>query len=178
MLRGNWLDDARRFDVDARIAAYGGVTRWRVSPKFERAYALVEFSDDTDIAALRLGATIDLGSPTIALAVSPTVSEALPVLAAVLGGAGRPAGIVSCERAVDALIIEWDLEKTSAGLILDSIDTELDRFHSGRVTELLTPLSDAWLSKIAAEGLECADIAPDRILEALVAQAGLGSADV
>jgi hypothetical protein len=58
-------------------------------------------------------------------------------------------------------------------LVFDLIDTELDRFHSGRRTELLTPLTETWLAKIAADGLQCPEIAPDRILETLVAKAGL-----
>ncbi|HEY3676649.1 MAG TPA: hypothetical protein VGK84_11725 [Candidatus Tumulicola sp.] len=169
---------ARRSEIDANIAARGGVARWRVTPKYDRTYALIEFPDGADPDGLVLDAAISMGAPTIALAVSPSVPEALPVLAGVLGGPGRPAGVVACERSGDALLVEWDLDRTSSALMLDLIDTELDRFHSGRVTELLTPLSDAWMSRVAAEGLQCPEIAPDRILETLVARAGFDNADV
>jgi hypothetical protein len=178
MLRGNSSGEARRSEIDANIAARGGVARWRVIPKLDRTYALVEFPDDADPDGLVPDAALATGMPIIALAVYPTVIEALPVLVEVLGGAGRPAGVVACERSGDAVVVEWDLERTSSALMLDLIDTELDRFHSGRVTELLSPLSDTWLSRIAAEGLQCPDIAPDRILETLIDRAGLGNAHV
>jgi hypothetical protein len=178
MLRGNSSGEARRSEIDANVTARGGVARWRVTPKFDRTYALLEFPDGADSDGSALDAMFSLGAPTIALAVSPTVTEALPVLTEVLGGRGRPAGVVACERSGHAVIVEWDLDRTPAALILDLIDTELDRFNAGRVTELLTPLSDVWLSRIAAEGLQCPDMAPDRMLETLIARAGLDNADV
>jgi hypothetical protein len=175
MLRANSLDEARRSEIDAAIVARGGVACWRNSPGVDRAYALIEFPDDVDLAGLVPDATLAIGAPTIALAVSPSVVEALPVLVDALGGPGRPSGVTDCALSGGAAIVEWDLERTPAALILDMIDAELDRFHSGRTTELLTPLSEDWLARIAAEGLACPDIAPDRILETLLARAGLTS---
>jgi hypothetical protein len=173
MLRANSLDDGRRAALEDGIAALGGAVRWRVSPRVDRTYALVELPDGATTNELPLDAAVAEGAPVIALAVSPTVAEALPLLVEVLGGPGRPSGVLACESAGGAAVIEWDLDRTSATVILDLIDTELARFHSGRTTELLTPLSETWQARIAADGLQCPEIAPDRILETLVAQARL-----
>jgi hypothetical protein len=173
MLRGNSLDVDRRAKIDAGIAVRGGATHWRVSQNIDRAYALVELPDDAVTTAIETDASFAEGAPIIALAVYPTVAEALPSLIEVFNGPGRPSGMLGCAASGGAAVLEWDLERTPATLVLDLIDTELDRFHSGRRTELLTPLTEAWLAKIAADGLQCLEIASDRILETLVTKAGL-----
>jgi hypothetical protein len=173
MLRGNSLDVDRRAAIDAGIAMRGGIANWRVSPDVDRAYALVELPDDGVTAAIATDASFTESAPIIALAVYPTVAEALPSLIEVLDGPGRPSGVIGCSASGAAAVLEWDLDRTPATLVLELIDTELDRFHSGRRTELLTPLTETWLAKIAADGLQCSEIAPDRILETLVAKAGL-----
>jgi hypothetical protein len=172
MLRANSLDDARRSNIDATIVARGGSACWRTSQKLDRTYALIEIPDDVDPAGLAFGAAIAVGAPTIALAVYPTVAEALPLLHEVFSGPARPSGVVDATLAGGAIVIEWDLDRTPVALVLDLIDAELDRFHSGRTTELLTPLSQAWMARIASDGLQCPDIQPDRILETLLTQAG------
>jgi hypothetical protein len=173
MLRGNSLDVDRRAAIDAGIAVRGGVAHWRTSPDVDRAYALVELPDDGITTAIETDASFTEGAPIIALAVYPTVAEALPSLIDVFNGPGRPSGMIGCAASGAAAVLEWDLDRTPATLVLDLIDTELDRFHSGRRTELLTPLTETWLANIAADGLQCPEIAPDRILETLVSKAGL-----
>ncbi len=173
MLRGNSLDVDRRAAIDAGIALRGGIARWLVSPDVDRAYALVEFPGD-ETPTIETDASFTESAPIIALAVYPAVAEALPSLIEVLDGPGRPSGVIGCRASGGAAVLEWDLDRTPATLVLDLIDTELDRFNSGRRTELLTPLTETWLAKIAADGLQCPEIAPDRIIETLVTQAGLG----
>jgi hypothetical protein len=173
MLRGNSLDVVRRAEIDAGIAMRGGTARWRVSPDVDRAYALVELPDDAATTAVVSDVPVAEGAPIIALAVYPTVAEALPPLIDVFNGPGRPSGMIGCSASGAAAVLEWDLDRTPATLVLDLIDTELDRFNSGRRTQLLTPLTERWLAKIAADGLQCPEIASDRILETLVTKAGL-----
>jgi len=103
--------------------------------------------------------------PVIALAVSPSVPEALPPLLHALAGPGRPSGVLSCDAYEGGLVVEWDLEITSADVLLGLIDIEMDRFHARRVNELLTPLPLAWSTRIAANGLRAPEITPDRVLE-------------
>jgi hypothetical protein len=173
MLRGNSLDADLRAAIDAGIAMCGGIAHWRVSPDVDRAYALLEFPGDADTPAIETDASFTESAPIIALAVYPAVAEALPSLIEVLDGPGRPSGVIGCRASGGAAVLEWDLDRTPATLVLDLIDTELDRFHSGRRIELLTPLTETWLAKIAADGLHCPEIASDRILETLVTKAGL-----
>ena len=160
--------DTEREAVDGLVRRCGGRTSWQANPKFARAYALVE-DDALDIDALR-GATRGsvLDSAVIALAVLPNVAEAIPLLQDALGGAGRPAGIVSCERIDGGVIVEWDLDRTSVAVVLALADVELRRFQASRVNELLSPLTLEWWTKIAASGLKAPQIAPNRVLDALV----------
>jgi hypothetical protein len=171
------LDESLRGAVDAAVRSFGGRTLWRTSARAARSYGLLEFPDESDAAgavkAVVRGARL-FESPVIALAVFPAVPEALPPLLDALAGAGRPAGVLTCEPcAGDGIAIEWDLERSSAAVVLGVVDIELQRFHSGRSAELLTPLSPAWLARIAADGLRAAEISPDRVLEVLVERAGL-----
>jgi len=49
------------------------------------------------------------------------------------------------------------------------IDVELKRFGTAaRKTTLLTPLTLQMQTQIAADGLECPDVAPGRVLEKLL----------
>lgn len=138
----------------------GGAITWQQHPAFNRAYALVE-GVDAPFAP-------ELEPVFIALAVTCSVPEALPKLEEAFGGAGRPSGMISCERVADAIVLEWDLERTSARVMLDLVDIELARFHATRTGQLLTPIPLAWWTRIAAEGLDAPEIAPNRVLEALI----------
>ncbi len=153
--------------LEERARRDGFSIEWRHSPEFERSYALIEGASPESLAELFDHATV-FESPVIALALRPNVAEALPALQSALGGPGRPAGIVGCERYQHALVIEWDLDTTPASLVLAVIRVELARIHASCVKLLLAPIPLAWWTRIAAEGLGAPEIAPDRVLEALV----------
>lgn len=158
--------DAERAALDGSARRSGGRTSWSAGVRLGRAYALVE---NAGVEALRSASSgTILESAVIALAVWPNVAEALPYLQDALGGNGRPAGIVSCEIVDEALLVEWNLDRTGADVVLGLIDVELRRFGSGRASELLSPLPLAWWTRLAAEGLRAPQIAPDRVLEALL----------
>jgi hypothetical protein len=162
--------DAECNAVERIARRCGGRTSWQASPRFGRAYALVE-GDVADLDELR-GATRGevLDAAVIALAVLPNVAEALPLLREALCGPGRPVGIVSCEPCDGGAIVEWNLDRTGADVVLGIIDVELRRFHAARVNHLLSPLPLAWWTRIAAQGLRAPQIAPDRVLVALLEQ--------
>ena len=161
--------DAEMAAITSIVRERGATIRWQTSLTFGRAYALVERASAECRDALRERAgSAWVDRAIIALAVSPSVDEALPALLHALGGPGRPLGIRLCEPVEGGIILEWDLERTSAEMILDLIDIEIARFTARRVNELLTPLPLAWSARIAADGLRAPEIAPDRILEHLL----------
>ncbi len=142
-----------------------GVT-WQDSSAFNRSYALIEGTSAESLET-QAGATV-FETPVIALAIRPNVAEALPAIADALGGPGRPAGILSCETILEAVVVEWNLDRSPADIILALIDVELARFGAERVNELLSPLPLPWWTAIASAGLRAPEIAPDRVLEALI----------
>jgi hypothetical protein len=147
----------------------GAAIAWQHHDGLNRSYALVEGADPAVTLSLSKGeGAIVFASPIIALAIRPNVAEALPALEAALGGNGHPAGVVGFELADGAAIIEWNLDVTPAQLILALVDIELKRFHAARTSELLTPLPLRWWTALASAGLEAPEIAPDRVLEALI----------
>lgn len=158
--------DAERAAVDGSARRCGGRTSWSAVERPGRAYALVEHADVEALRAASSGTILE--SAVIALAVLPNVPEALPYLQDALGGHGRPAGVVTCEIVDGSLLVEWNLDRTGADVVLGLIDVELRRFGSGRSTELLSPLPLAWWTRLASEGLRAPQIAPDRVLEALL----------
>jgi hypothetical protein len=160
--------DAERNALESIALRCGGSMSWQASPGFERAYALVE-GDALDLAAIRAATrgTV-LESAVIALAVLPNVAEALPSLLDALGGAGGPVGVVACHAIDGGVIVEWNLDRTEYDVVLGLVDVELQRFHASRVNELLSPLPLEWWTRIAAHGLRAPQIAPDRVLDALL----------
>lgn len=144
----------------------GAELSWQDNAAFERSYALVEGAAAGSLET-QDGATV-FEQPVIALAIRPNVPEALPALLEALGGPGRPDGVRSCEEIAGALIVEWNLDRTAADVVLALIDIELARFGAARTSELLTPLPLAWWTAIASAGLQAPEIAPDRVLEALI----------
>ncbi len=158
-----------RTAIDEIVGRLGGFTRWRCSRRFDRAFASIELRSESGLDALRAatGATV-YDATIIALAVTPTLPEALPALEDALAGTGRPAGIVFAEGRDGAICVAWDLAKTDAGIVMSAIDAELRRFAAARTVELLSPLPLAAMTAIVAEGLNAPEIAPDRVLEALI----------
>jgi hypothetical protein len=162
------VGEGARKAVDALLVDQGGRVVWRTSAATGRSYALLELPalpDATGVAAA--GAKV-YQTPIIALAVFPEVREALPSLLDALGGTGRPAAILTCEPCSGGLAIEWDPQRAAAAVILGLVDVELRRFNSGRTAELLSPLPPESLARIAADGLEAPQIAPERVLEMLL----------
>jgi hypothetical protein len=72
------------------------------------------------------------------------------------------------------VIVEWDPERTAVRLVMGIIDAELCRYNATRRTELLSSPTTEQLALIAAQELRTQDIAPDRVLEVLLARAGFG----
>ena len=158
--------------IDAIAGDAHATICWMHTPEFGRAYALVEDASERCVSALRERAGDAFNpSPLIALAIVPSVDEALPPIIDALYGRGGLAGVKSCVRAGDAIIVEWDLERTGAAIVLDLVDVEIARFHARRVNHLLTPLPIAWSARIASEGLGAPEISRDRVLEALLKDA-------
>ena len=106
----------------------------------------------------------------IALEIEPEAEDALPFLAQALGGPGGPAGVTRADVVRRVLFLEFRPSKTPWKTIRTLIDTELGRFGSTtRRTTLCSTLSLEMETQLAAEGLQCAEIAPDRVLEKLIA---------
>jgi hypothetical protein len=154
--------------VDAAVHSAAGTIEWQISKSFGRAYALVEAERGPEaVRAAAAGARVT-EQAIIALAVFPSVAQALPLLCEALEGAGKPAGVLSAQAVEGAAIVEWDPALTQSAVVLDLIDAELARYRSGRVNELLSPLPlEAW-TRLAADGLRAPEIAPDRVLEHLI----------
>ncbi|MEO9171091.1 MAG: hypothetical protein ABI282_08610 [Candidatus Baltobacteraceae bacterium] len=97
----------------------------------------------------------------------------MPFLEEALAGRGAPAAVSLCERFGNVLLLEWNLERASALTVMALIDVELLRVKCGRTTHLLARLSlESW-TRIAAEGLQVPEIAPDRVLESLLERHGV-----
>jgi hypothetical protein len=167
------LSDSVRADVESAIASHGGVSAWRYDAGSGRTYGLIELPHDAPAvrAVVREPITV-FDAPIIALAVSPTVPEALPALVEAFSGAGRPDGILSCETSNGRLMLEWNPARTGISLLYALLDVELKRFASGRTAELLAPLPEAVVAEIAAGGLGTPEIASHRVLETLLERMG------
>lgn len=110
-----------------------------------------------------------MSPPVIGLAVTPHPAEALPMLLEALGGTGRPAGILTCERTAEGgLRVRWDLAVTPASVVRALLAAEVGRFGGSYTTRLLEPLDVEALATIAADGLQSPGISSDRILDVLV----------
>jgi hypothetical protein len=164
---GRLNEEARKL-VDALLLDHGGRAAWHTSAATGRSYALLELPALLpELTAIAADAKV-YQTPIIALAVFPEVREALPALLEALGGDGGPAAILTCEPCSGGMVIEWDPQRTSARVVLGLVDVELRRFNSGRTAELLSPLPPASIARIAADGLEAPQIAPERVLEMLL----------
>ncbi len=162
------VDGARRAAVEKFARDRGGEAIWRSNPTAGRSYALLDVPEGRDAA---LGVTADetlYPTPVIALAVFPAAPEALPALCEALGGAGRPAGVLACRTVPGGVVVEWDPQLTSAGVVYGVVDVELRRWGGGRRAELLSPLPPELTLRIAAEGLAAPEIGPQRVLEMLL----------
>lgn len=165
----NVPSDAAADNVEAIARRHGGCVTWQRNDGGFSSYALVEGAAESSAAELARVAGVSLvDGPVIALAVSPHSPEALPALENALAGPGAPLVVVRCERVNDALEIEWNPEPASAASVMAIVDLELARLACGRTTILLSPLPLEVWTRIAGEGLQAPEIAPDRVLEALL----------
>ncbi|MDQ2993258.1 MAG: hypothetical protein M3R30_10640 [Candidatus Eremiobacteraeota bacterium] len=154
-------DAAERAALERSIAAAAGRVAWRGDAATGRTYGLVETPEPAEFAV----SGTSFAGAIIALAVTPRPPEAFPALVEALGGAGRPAGIASCELVGDELVLEWDPAVSAASLVIAVLDAELRRFAGTRVSRSLAPLPDAVTAMVAAGGLGAPEIGSDRILE-------------
>ena len=166
-------EEAERSRIAAALAREGVRVTFGGSQPLRRLYALVEGAAGVDPAELecRVPDARWYGDAIIALAIEPEPADALQALLQALGGPGAPSGVVSCERFGDTLIVEFSPGVTPARLIARIADVEIRRFEGHRRIELLTPLPLSVLAAIAADGLQAAEIAPDRVLEHLLESA-------
>lgn len=161
--------ERRRASIDDVVRRHGGTSLWRSHPAVARSYALFEIAGAggrEEIAAVAQGTLYE--TAIIALAVSPTVGQALPSLHETFAGGGRPEAMLDCRRSDAALLLEWNLDMAPAGLMMALIDVALRRFASGRTTELLNPLPPDVVTRLAADGLGAPEIEPSRVLELLL----------
>jgi hypothetical protein len=155
--------------LNALASSHGARIEWGVHPRFGRAYALVSDGDSAAKETIRAECrALLIDSPVIALAIFPSVPEALPAIRSALVGPGRPGGVSACDPVGNGLVLEWNLDRTSAEVVLGLVDAELRRFNAGRMSELLSPMPLEWWTRIAAEGLRAPEIAPDRVIEELL----------
>lgn len=157
-----------RTALDTAARGVRATVSWTDAPRYDRSYALVEGASDREGLVLSTESATVFDTPVIALAIRPNAAEALPALHDLLAGPGRPSGVLGAEAAPDAVLVEWNLDVTPAQVLLALVDIELARCGASRVTELLTPLPLAWWTAIARDGLQAPEIAPDRVLEALI----------
>lgn len=164
------LDEATKTLLERASRGAGASLRACASHRFERSYATIESESpvDADVLLRDIPAATLYDGAIIAIAIEPTPTDALPLLAEALGGAGRPSGVRTAERVGDALVVEFLAQRSPARFVLDIVDVELRRFHGYRRVELLTPAPAEWLARAAAEGLGAPEIDTSRILEALL----------
>lgn len=146
--------------VDVRFAA----------PGFGRTYALVRSNDEIDAAALQAasGAVVFDGS-VIAIAIEPSQADALPLLERALREPAGMPGIRSVDVLDGSAVIELDTNVTPVHRVFAVVDVELARFGAPlRRTRVLAPMSANVMASVAAGGLACPEITPDRILESLL----------
>lgn len=168
---GRQASEAERGDVEAAVRTRGGSVIWRSNARAGRTYGLVRLPIGKLETAIGTATVHD--TAIIALAVYPAAAEALPFLRDALAGPGRPSGVIAASNCEGGIVVEWDPRRTDAPAVYDLVDVELRRFGGGRSAELLAPLPEDVVAKIAADGLQAPEISPDRELETLVERAGL-----
>ncbi len=159
--------------VEFAVRASGADIVWVPRSRTGRRYGSVARATQELRGALNAIDGVNVRDEIIAIAVYPSMPEALPAIAEALGGPGAPDGVLSCDTTDDAVVVEWDPSRTPASTIYGLIDVELGRFRASRIVELLVPLSDELLARIAAEGLHAPDLRADRLLEFQLERSGV-----
>ncbi len=154
-------------------AAGANCVAFASSQRFDCTYASLEALQDDSADRIRAqfpsAAVWDV--LIIALAIEPSVSEALPSLESAFGGAGKPAGVVRCQCRAGSAVLEIVEARTSLALILALTDVELRRFgNAGRRIHPLSPFPIELQGELAARGLDLPRIDRSQILEVLIEQ--------
>jgi hypothetical protein len=172
------LEPTQRTTIEALVPSGGKEAVWRSNLRTGRTYALFELASILDVREARRaidasGLATAYETAIIAIAVFPTVAQALPPVVEALSGPGRPEGILSVSGGQGGgAVVEWDPERSAPSVVLGLIDVELRRFNAGRTTEVLSPLSSETIARIARTQLQAPQVATDRILDVLLEQAG------
>jgi len=167
------LDDAQRKNLAAKLPGGASVT-FAAEERWNRTYGLVEgiVALEPGEAAAAIASARWYDEAIIALAIEPTPADALPAIADALSGPGGPSGVLECAARDGAALVEFLPSRILPSLILNAADVELRRFRGYRTVRLLNPLPAEVMARIAADGLQAAEITPERILETLLEQAG------
>lgn len=167
------LDDAQREKLTAKLPS-GASATFAADARWARTYGLVEGSaalEPAEVASTLANARW-YDEAIIALAIEPTPADALPAIANALTGPGGPSGVLECTPSRNAALIEFLPSRILPSLVLNAADVELRRFRGYRTVTLLNPLSVEVMAKIAADGLQAAEITTGRILESLLDHRG------
>lgn len=162
------LEDGERADrttLEAIVRDGGGTLTWHIDEALRLAYGTCSGVDSAAVVGQNV--TVYEGD-IIAVALTPSCVEAIPRLLDALGGAGRPLGVMAAFERAQNVVVEIAWQRTLPSFVLGIADRELRAMGATRRTRLLTALSDAAACAIAADGLATPDIAPSRVLEALL----------
>lgn len=153
-------------DELTRVLGSAGVAAgpWRTPARSGRTYGTLRFEAALDRTLLeRRGGRVD-EPPLTVLEIAPERTERVGALAAALGGAGAPAGVVDCLALSASLLVELDETRTPLATLLDVVDIELERAPGRRVTPVLG-LSDERLAALAATLLGDPELDAGRLIE-------------
>ncbi len=140
-------------------------TSWSLARPLERTYLRCEYEGETPAAAALAPtgcARLD-APPLVVLDVIPAGGAGLAALEHALAGAGRPLGIVSCERTATGLVVELEDEVTPLDLVVALVDAEL-RGRPRRIVPLI-PFEDAVLARFAGARLGLDGLDASRLIE-------------
>ena len=160
------LADAERAEA-ARVmlSAEAKVGSWNVQSAAGRTYALLSLGLETDAQALGGALRARIDEPAlVVLSIAVPERRALEALGEALGGAGRPAGVVDCRLAGDALLVELDESSTPLSLLVDLVDVVL-RGAGGRSLFPLLGLRDESLAAFAGTTLAEPALDASRLIE-------------
>ncbi len=130
-------------------------------------YALARSATGFDDACVReFGGTLD-EPQVIVLRVRPVVEARVATLEGVLGGPGRPAGVIAARAAAGEIAVELQPHGRALVLLLALIDAVLAA-TPGRTIVPVLPLSDGVLAEYAALRLGDPELTASRVLDPYV----------
>lgn len=140
-------------------------TSWSLATQLERTYLRCEYEGEVPAAAslAPTGCACLHAPPLVVLEVIPAGGAGLAALEQALGGAGRPLGIVSCERSEIGLVVELEDAVTPLDLVVALVDAEL-RGRPRRIVPLM-PLEDGVLARFAGARLSVDGLDASSLIE-------------